>query len=139
MITTLTTRKLLSFAGIFALAAIALVFPFDAFATVTTDVTNQSRVLATQASNIPKMIAVGAYIIGTFFAVKALFALKGFIEAPDDNPITKAVSYGAVGALMILLPYIIGVMRNSMGAAKDAQDSAASSFQKDVVGTGDFQ
>ena len=60
MITTLTTRKLISFAGIFALAAIALVFPFDAFATVTTDVTNQSRVLATQASNIPKMIAVGA-------------------------------------------------------------------------------
>ena len=75
----------------------------------------------------------------TNFAVKALFALKGFIEAPDDNPITKAVSYGAVGALMILLPYIIGVMRNSMGAAKDAQDSASSSFQKDVVGTGDFQ
>ncbi len=139
MITTLNTRKLLSFAGIFALAAIALVFPFDAFATsVSTDVANQAKTLAAQASNVPKLMAVGAYIIGTFFAIKALFALKGFIEAPDDNPVTKAVSYGAVAALMILLPYIIGVMRNTIGANKDNQDSAASQFAQNLDTTGGF-
>lgn len=29
--------------------------------------------------------------MGELVAVRALFALKGFIESPDDNPITKAL------------------------------------------------
>lgn len=131
MITTLNTRKLLTFAGLFALAAIALVFPLDALAGPT-DTTTQAKQLAAQATNIPKLIAVGAYVIGAFFTVKALFALKGFIEAPDDNPITKAVAYGAIGALMILLPYLITIMTGTTGAANATKDNASAQFQNDT-------
>lgn len=136
MITTLTTRKLMMFAGLFALAALALVFPTDAFATaVNTTVAGQANRIAVQAANIPKLIAVGSYVIGAFFAVKCLFALKGFISEPDDNPITGVLAYGAIGALLILLPYIISVMTNSLGAKATNQNSSAASFTANTNAT----
>lgn len=127
MITKLSTTNLMLFAGAFLLAAIVMFLPADAFATQV-DVIQQSQKLAKQASIIPRLIAVGAYVIGAFFAVKALFALKGFIEAPDDNPVTKVLAYAAVSALLILLPYIIGVATQSIGAQTSNQTSSATSF-----------
>lgn len=134
MITTLNTRKLLSLAGLCLLAVIALVIPVDAFANSTTvDITQQSKTLAGQAVNLPKLIAVGCYVIGTFMAVRCLYALKGFIEAPDDNPITKVISFGAVAALLILLPFIIGLMRESMNLQKDDQVDSSAQFTSDTT------
>jgi hypothetical protein len=132
MITTLNTRKLTMFAGICLLAALALVLPMDAFASTTVDVAKQSKTLAAQAVNLPKLIAVGAYVIGAFFAVRCLFALKGFVEAPDDNPITKVISFGAIAALLILLPYIIGLLRNTMGLEQDNQVDSSAQFTNDT-------
>ena len=124
---TKTTTNLMLFAGAILAAALFTLIPADAFATGV-DLEAQSKVLAQQASIVPRLIAVGAYVIGAFFAVKALFALKGFIESPDDNPVTKVLSYAAVSALLILLPYIIDVATNTIGAAKTNQESSAASF-----------
>lgn len=128
MITTSTTKKLMIGFGVFALVAVILGLPMDALASDTNTVLGQTKNLATQVSTVPKLIAVGAYIIGTFFAVRALFALKGFIEDADDNPITKVLGFGAVSALMIMLPFIIEVMTQSIGAENTQQTSAVSSF-----------
>ena len=125
MITTSFARKSFMFAGFFALAALALVFPVDAFAT--DQLVDQAERVATQISTVPKVIAVAAYAIGAFFIIRALFALKGFIEAPDDNPVTAVIGFAVVGMLMILLPYIIQVAQNSLAADNTAQDSSASS------------
>ena len=132
MITTLNTRKMLTLAGIFLLALVVLVVPLDAFASTTTDVKEQAKTLAAQAVNLPKLIAVGCYVIGTFMAVRCLYALKGFIEAPDDNPITKVISFGAVAALLILLPFIIGLMRETMNLQKDQQTDSSAQFNSDT-------
>lgn len=128
MITQTTTKKLLMGFGAFALVAMILGMPVDAFASGNTVLT-QTKNLADQIYQIPKLIAVGAYVIGAFFAVRALFALKGFIEDADENPITKVLGFGAVSALLIMLPYIIEVMTTSIGASASSQTSSASSFQ----------
>lgn len=127
MITTSTTKKLFIGFGALALVAVILGLPVDAFANQDT-VLGQTKNLAQQVSQIPKLIAVGAYVIGTFFAVRALFALKGFIEDADENPITKVLGFGAVSALMIMLPYIIEVMTKSIGAETSQIQQSHSSF-----------
>ena len=76
---------------------------------------------------MPKLIALGSYVIGAFFAVRALFALKGFIESPDDNPLTKVLGFAAVSALLILLPYVIGVMQSSIAGSSTSQSVTSSS------------
>jgi hypothetical protein len=129
--------------SLLALFAVMLFLPVDAFATqgttgtfgVNNTLKTQTATLAGQVSTIPKLIALGSYVIGAFFAVRALFALKGFIEAPDDNPITKVLGFAAVSALLIMLPYIIGVMANSMGAT---QGSNVQSSSKAFTDTGSF-
>lgn len=126
MITKTTTKLFMGF-GALALVAVILGLPADAFASNT--VLTQTKNLADQIYQVPKLIAVGAYVIGAFFAVRALFALKGFIEDADDNPITKVLGFGAVSALLIMLPYIIEVMTSSIGASASTQTSSASSFQ----------
>lgn len=124
MITKSTTKKLFIGFGALALVAVILGLPADAFAT-NTDVKQQAKVLADQAVIIPRLIAVGAYVIGAFFAVRALFALKGFIEDADDNPITKVLGFGAISALLIMLPYIIDVMTNSIGSSTASQQTSS--------------
>src|SRR5688572_2949738 len=107
---TFNTNKLWMLAGVILLAAIAFLIPLDAFAGDGVGDTNtlqqQQAKIGEQIGGVPRLIALGSYIIGAFFAVRALFALKGFIEAPDDNPVTKVIGFGAVSALLILLPYI---------------------------------
>lgn len=128
---TTTTNKLLMVAGAGLFAAVAFFFPAEALAGgagANVDMSQQTRQLGEQMANIPRLIAMASYVIGAFFAVRALFALKGFIESPDDNPVTKVLSYGAVAALLILLPYIISVMTNTIGADRSDVTSSAASF-----------
>ncbi len=126
MITKSSINMITTF-GVLALVAVALFLPSLSFASGV-DLKQQSQQLATQVAIVPKLIALGAYVIGAFFAVRALFALKGFIESPDDNPITKVLGFAAVSALLILLPYIIGVMTNTIGAKNTTQQSSSASF-----------
>jgi hypothetical protein len=129
---TITTTKLTMIAGAILLVAVGLLIPLDAFAgsagPAGTGITEQTKQLSSELVNVPKLIAMGSYVIGAFFAVRALFALKGFIEAPDDNPITKVLGFGAVAALLILLPYILGVMAESIGAKTGNVTSSSSNF-----------
>jgi len=80
---------------------------------------------------IPRLIAVASYVVGTVFAVRALFALKGFIQAPDDNPVNRFIAFSTVSALLILLPYSIGVTQNTL-ALENASNikSTEGSFEK---------
>ncbi len=125
MITT-STNKLMLIAGAALLVAISLVLPTDAFAT--TDLTQQTKDLGNQITTIPKLMALAAYVLGTFFAISALFKLKGFIEAPDDNPITQVMARAAIAALLIVLPYIITVAQNTIGTQTTTLTSSSSSF-----------
>jgi hypothetical protein len=120
--------------GMFVLFAVMLFLPDLAHANggvtgVQNDLDKQTKAIGLQLATVPRLIALGSYVIGAFFAVRALFALKGFIEAPDDNPLTKVLGFAAVSALLIMLPYIIGVMQNTLGATNAGQvQSSSKSF-----------
>lgn len=127
-----STKKLMLTAGAIMLVAVGILMPLDAFATMTDggqDLKAQSATVSAQLSNLPRLIAMGCYVIGTFFAVRALFALKGFIEAPDDNPITKVLGFAAVAVLLILLPYVLSVVTKSTGAKTVDVGSSSASFK----------
>lgn len=126
MITTKTANLMLAL-GAFLLVAVALFLPEAAFANNVT-LNKQLTTVSQQLVNVPRLVAMIGYVIGGVFALRALFALKGFIESPDDNPITKVLAFAAVAALMITLPYIIGVATNSIGAKNDAVVSSSNSF-----------
>lgn len=131
MITKTTTKMML--AAVFVLfVAVILGLPHDAFAGNNT-LRDVNRNLGQQITQIPKLIALAAYVIGAFFAVRALFALKGFIEAPDDNPITKVLGFAAVSALLIMLPFIINVMTDSLQARNTQQVQAQSQQFQDTT------
>lgn len=124
---TKTSLNTLVMMGVLAFFAAVFFFPVDAFATA--DLKSQTQQLGNQAAEVPRLIALGAYVIGAFFAVRALFALKGFIEKPDDNPITSVLGFAAVSALLILLPYIIEVMTNTIGAKKSDVSASSTNFK----------
>ena len=126
-----STKKMMLTAGAIMLVAVGLLMPLDAFANIADggqDLNTQAKTVSTQLSNLPRLIAMGCYVIGTFFAVRALFALKGFIEAPDNNPITKVLGFAAVAVLLILLPYVLSVVTKSTGAKTVAVNSTSASF-----------
>jgi hypothetical protein len=92
--------------------------PFPAFAQDGSgsgnDLKGTTSQVATELVTIPRLIAMVAYVIGTFFAAKSLFALRRYIDAPDDNPINRVIGFGAVSALLIALPYSIGLTTMSL-------------------------
>ena len=125
------TAKLMLMAGAFLLFALTMVFPMDAFAQSNVSAEQITQNLGKNIATVPKLIALAAYVIGAFFAVRALFALKGFIEAPDDNPVTKVLGFAAVAALLIMLPFTISVMTNAlMGNKNTTLDSSIQQFEK---------
>lgn len=130
MITNTTTRVML-IAGAVLLFALTLFMPAEALAGGQ-QLKSITRNLGENISTVPRLIALGAYVIGAFFAVRALFALKGFIESPDDNPITKVLGFAAVSALLIMLPFVIEVMTDVLTAKGNSAQMKSSGQQFDV-------
>lgn len=111
--------------------------PFDAFAQQA-DVAASARSVSKQIVSIPRFIAVLSYVIGTAFAVRALFALKGFITAPDDNPINVFIGLLTVSTLLILLPYTVGVTQNTLAlqSSQSISSTQSSFYTASCTGTG---
>lgn len=139
MITTYQ-RKLMTIAGAGLLVAIGLFLPLDAFAQNTgvgasgQNLLQQTKQIGVQSTNLAQLLSTGAYIIGVFMWIKALFGLNGFIKAPDDNPITAVMGYAAAGTLLILLPYSIGVIKETLLAKNVTVESSAQSFTDKAAG-----
>lgn len=77
-----------------------------------------AHTLSKQVVQIPKLISVVAYVLGTAFAVKGLFALRGFIENSDENPLTAVISPLVISALLIFLPYMIVMVMETIAGAR---------------------
>lgn len=101
------------------MALMVMFIPVDAWAGNTSgavDVKVQAKQLAGQAKNIPKLIAVICYVIGSYFAYRGLMSLQAWIAEPDRNPLPTSLSFLVVSALLISLPHTIALYTNSIGA-----------------------
>ena len=65
--------------------------------------------LSRNGSTIAKLIAVLAYVGGTFFAASGLLKLKDWINNGDKSPMMHALMRLIVATLLILLPYSLKI------------------------------
>ncbi len=121
-------------AGATLLAVAAFFIPMDVLAQDANTLKDVQGNVGENIQGLPRLIALGSYIVGTFFAVRALLALKGFLSAPDDNPVNKAIGFGAISAMLILLPYIISVMAYTIGVGDADIASSAAAFSSNFAG-----
>lgn len=131
------TKNILIFFAAILVLSIAGLLPSDAFAQAN-NFRAQASGVSYQISFLAKLIAFVSYIGGTMFAVKALFALKGFIQSPDDNPANHFIAYATVSCLLILLPYSIGLFQEglSLSGGKDIGSTAKSFALASCSGSG---
>lgn len=110
-------------------ACLYLLAPYaEALASGPKTIGESAKHVSGQMSPLPKLISVICYVIGVYFAVRGLFALKGFIEKPDDNPITRTLGLLSVSALLIMLPYSLHLVKNTFKMQTGKIESAASAF-----------
>ena len=107
--------------------------PQLAFA-VDTKLATVTQNVGTNIATMPKLIAIVSYIIGTLYAVRGLFALKGFIDNPDENPVMKAVGFAATSALLIFLPFIVDVVIVTMSGGHPDSKLSSSSISFSATG-----
>lgn len=128
MITT-STKKLFLIASGLLLGMACSLMPVDAFANGGQDLATQAKTVSVQLANVPRLIAMTCYVLGTFFAARSLFSLKAYIEKPDDNPLATVLAFACVAVLLILLPWILSVGMRTLGAHNVAVQSSAASFE----------
>jgi hypothetical protein len=125
----MTRHSYFTLYGILTTALVGLL-PFSALADG--GVATSARSVGEQVAYVPPLMAIVSYVIGTFFAVRGLFALKGFIEKPDDTPVTRVIAYAGLASLLIFLPYSIDVVANTIGSSESmgiTVESTAQSFK----------
>jgi hypothetical protein len=109
---------------------VGLFFPCLAFAQDDAPKTlfAQNKQIVEQIGLIPKLIAIGCYVIGVFYTIKALIGLKNYIANPEENPINTFISFGAIGAFLIMLPYSLVFMMQTFAMGVPTVNSSASTF-----------
>lgn len=103
-----------SLACLMALAALFLVIDAQqAFAQYSTFKEVQKG-LASNFTSIPKLIAVIAYVIATFFAASGLLQLKEWVIDSDRNTLTAPLLRLAVASLLIYMPHLMSLTNNTL-------------------------
>jgi hypothetical protein len=81
--------------------------------------------IAGQIVYIPKLVAVFAYVIGTYFAADGLLKLKNWMSEPEKNPLNAAIFRLVVASLLIALPKVISISNATIfGGSNGAPTSA---------------
>jgi hypothetical protein len=131
----MTKKTLLQiFFGVASFAVFGL-FPFaEALAqnVAAPDANTAYKTVAGQLTNVPKLIAVICYVIGSFYTARCLLALKRYITDPDENPINAFISYGAIGSLLIVLPYSISVVGRTFAMEAPVVESSQKTFEDET-------
>ncbi len=117
----MSSRPLPNFANLslVALGILTVIFVCagaqDALAqSAATDLAGVQRNIAKDAVYIPRLIAVLAYVIATFFAVTGLFKFKDWIEDSSKNSLNPAIFRLVVAALLIAFPHVWVVINTSL-------------------------
>lgn len=121
MITNSTKTLMLALGGALLFAA-AFFIPMDAFAqtTAANDIGTTTKSIGNQMGLMPKIVALCAYIAAGVALFKGIYGLKACIESPEENPPGKPVGYLVAGTLLIIMPYVVELIGNSLGSTGGA-------------------
>ncbi len=108
--------------------------PFIAFAQGGAPADSKALItkLAGESAAGPQLIAVVCYVVGVFYTLRALFALKNYITNADENPINSFLSYGAIGSLLLFTPYSIALVAQSLGMRFPTVISSQDTFEDET-------
>ncbi len=90
--------------------------------------------IGNQTGNIPKLIAIICYVIGIFFTAKGVLLMRALGGKQGGDALMPMVGFLTVGTLLILLPYTVGVMANSLGVQSMSANTAESAADTYHVG-----
>lgn len=80
-----------------------------------------SGTLQTQLGSIPQLFTSASYVMGVGFTIAGLFKLKEYVDDPSGSAMKDALIRLALGALLILLPFVINTSANTVGAETGAE------------------
>jgi intracellular multiplication protein IcmD len=90
-----------------------LLFGVEAFAQ-TTDLSGTTTQVRNQLPGVADLISAASYLIGIGFGLKAALKLKEHNESKGQIPLSQPVTLAVVAALLLALPTLLSVSRNSV-------------------------
>ena len=81
-----------------------------------TDVSTQ---LQTQLGSLPQLFTSASYVMGVGFTIAGLFKLKEYVDDPTSGNMKNALIRLALGAMLILLPFVINTSAETAGGADE--------------------
>jgi intracellular multiplication protein IcmD len=96
-----------------AILASYILFGSNAFAQ-TTDLLGTTDQVRNQLPGVADLISAASYLIGIGFGLKAALKLKEHNESKGQIPLSQPVTLAVVAALLLALPTLLSVSRNSV-------------------------
>ena len=78
------------------------------------DLEGLTKQVGEQTSNIPTFINIICYIFGVALVALGIVKLKQHIEQPTQAPIKDGIARIAFGALLLALPFVLGLALQTM-------------------------
>ncbi len=67
---------------------------------------------------VPRLFTSAAYIMGVGFTIAGLFKLKEYVDDPTSGNMKNALIRLALGALLILIPFVITTTTDTLGGSQ---------------------
>lgn len=116
--------------------AVFVVVPHLTHAQDETGLAQQSIILATQTGTMARFFAILSYALGVAFAAKGLFSLQAWVQDSGRNPLAPAIGALATSSLLIVLPYFVGMAKNTLGGNLAQQDISVKATAEQFVEKG---
>jgi hypothetical protein len=138
MILSTPTSKMLTWTVLLSAFLIVLGTTHEAFAQVTSFSGTQQQI-SKEIAYIPRLIAVIAYVGGTFFGATGLLKLKDWIHEPDKNPIIGVVIRMSVAAMLIVFPHVLVIVNSTLFGSQDNGSTQAVKIKVPMQSLSSFQ
>lgn len=74
--------------------------------------------MVNHSSGLPFFVVAIAYLLGLFFAIKALYMLKASVEQPAQNPISQPIKHFIAGGMFFSLPAVTSALQETLGGGE---------------------
>lgn len=93
-----------------------LLFINPALAQDALDVGDVMGSVTTNTGPIPTLLTSLSYVTGVGFTIMGLIKMRDYVDNPSQNYMKDALARLGIGAALILLPFVINVAANTIGA-----------------------
>lgn len=74
--------------------------------------------LVEQTQSIPNLYWAAAYVLGFGFTIAGLIKMRDYVDSPADSPMKDALVRLAVGAALLITPFIVNISAGTYGGVQ---------------------